>query len=58
MQGRILKPKNVTSFSVRGKHDFVCAAADKRMAMSAAAKKQALVHIYNIVVGAAASNFR
>jgi molybdopterin-containing oxidoreductase family iron-sulfur binding subunit len=33
-KGRIPKMKNVTSLSIRGKHDFVCAAADKRFAMT------------------------
>jgi hypothetical protein len=37
--------------SIRSKHDFVWCAADKRLPMSTANQKQALVHIYNIVTG-------
>jgi hypothetical protein len=51
LKEEFLKRKDVTSLSIRGKHDFVCAAADKRLPMSTANQKQALVHIYNIVTG-------
>jgi hypothetical protein len=36
LKEEFLKRKDVSSFSVRSKHDFVCAAADKRLPMSTA----------------------
>jgi molybdopterin-containing oxidoreductase family iron-sulfur binding subunit len=49
-KGRILKQEDVSSFSIRSKHDFVCAAADAFTNVYCKSK-QALVHIYNIVTG-------
>lgn len=55
-QGRI--PKNGAMsrhFQLEANMTLSGAAADKRLAMSIANQKQALVHIYNLVVGAAVS---
>jgi molybdopterin-containing oxidoreductase family iron-sulfur binding subunit len=49
-QGRISKRKDVTPLQLEA-NMTLSAAADRRLPMSTANQKQALVHIYNIVTG-------
>ena len=52
-QGRVPKNRKMSRhFQLEANMTLSGAAADKRMAMSAADQKQALVHIFNIVTGA------
>jgi hypothetical protein len=44
LKEEFLKRKD-TSLSIRGEYDAVCVAADRRLPMSTANQKQALVHI-------------
>ena len=55
-QGRVPKNKFMSKhFQMEANMTLSGAAADKRIPMSTAVQKQALVHIYNIVTGSAAS---